>query len=218
MGYPPAQFHNSHWAEARDIVRSVTLASIFATDAAHCPVVFAPFIIDESTDETAPGAVFLAHLVRNNPLLDLLGDGAVPARLVFQAADHYITPSVYGEKPTSGRVVPTWNYVAAQFAGRLEKTPDAEVTAILERQVDMFETAHGSAWRLSDAPADYVARLAGAVFGVRFIAEHCTVHKKLSQNRADDLPAIRQWLAQMEQDPDRPAGRRRLSRWMAPRP
>lgn len=202
MAYPPKQFSSQDLDPAMEIARAVRFATICPHDGAACPVIFAPLISE------GDGAVFVGHLVRTNPLNDLLADGPIGARLVFQAADRYVSPSIYKEKPVSGKVVPTWNYVAAQFNGRLEKTSDAELMDILARQVEVFEREAGSDWRLSDAPGDFVEKLAGSVFGIRYTAESWTMHKKLSQNRPDDRDAIADWLSR-----DIPAARR-ISHWL----
>lgn len=202
MAYPPQLFSNHDLDDALAVARAVKFAAIHLHDGAACPVIFAPLIQDG--DEP----VLIGHLVRVNPLNPLLERGAIGARLVFQAADGYVSPSVYREKAISGKAVPTWNYVAVQFDGTLERTPDAALMDILERQVAVFEASAGSDWQLSDAPADFVEKLAASVFGIRYRAESWTVHKKLSQNRADERPAVTDWLSSTA-----PA-HRLISHWM----
>ena len=109
-------------------------------DGTLCDPVFAPFVCANRNES----AIFCGHLVRSNPLLEILSGGPLASRLVFQAADGYISPSVYAEKLKSAKVVPTWNYVACQFYGVLEKVPDHELLDLLAHQVNVFEQSQDS--------------------------------------------------------------------------
>lgn len=168
----------------------VKFASIHLVDGALCDPVFTPFVTVRRSTRT----VFQGHLVRSNPLFELLIDGPLKCRLIFQAADGYVSPSVYDETPKSGKVVPTWNYVAAQFLGTLEKVPDERLLPLLENQVDEFERSQGSDWRLSDAPPDYIDNMSRMIFGIQFKPKYWRTHHKLSQNRPTDRQAVIAWL------------------------
>jgi transcriptional regulator len=187
--YPPEIFSSEDLPEAVAMAEEVKFASIHPLDGGRCDAVFAPFVSRRTNGST----VFLGHLVRSNPLLEMLSSDVLPCRLVFQAADGYISPSVYAEKPKSGKVVPTWNYVACQFMGTLEKVPDLELTDLLAYQVSIFEQAQGSDWKLEDAPADFLEHMASGIFGIRFTPERCQIHKKISQNRPVDQRAVIAW-------------------------
>ena len=186
--YPPEPFSSEDLDRAVVVAEQVKFASIHPIDGTLCDPVFAPFISVGSTTE----AVFQGHLVRSNPLRELLVDGPLNCRLVFQAADGYVSPSVYEETPRSGKVVPTWNYVAAQFLGTLEKVPDDQLLLLLENQVNEFERCQSSDWRLSDAPPDYIDQMSRAVFGIKFEPKRWRTHYKLSQNRSTDRLTDRQ--------------------------
>ena len=187
--YPPEPFSSEDLEQAIVVAERVKFASIHPVDGTLCDPVFAPFVSVGSTTK----AVFQGHLVRSNPLLEPLMDGPLNCRLVFQAADGYVSPSVYEETPRSGKVVPTWNYVAAQFLGTLEKVPDNQLLPLLENQVDEFERCQSSGWRLSDAPSDYIDQMSRAVFGIEFESKHWRAHHKLSQNRPTDRQAVIAW-------------------------
>ena len=85
------------------MAEQVKFASLHPLDGTLCDPVFAPFVCTNRNNS----ANFSGHLVRSNPLLEMLSRGPLACRLVFQAADGYISPSVYAEKPKSGKVVPT---------------------------------------------------------------------------------------------------------------
>ena len=187
--YPPEPFSSENLEQAVVVAEQVKFASIHPVDGTLCDPVFAPFVSVGNTTQAA----FQGHLVRSNPLLELLLNGPLNCRLVFQAADGYVSPSIYAEKQKSGKVVPTWNYVAAQFFGTLNIVPDQELLALLENQVDQFEHSQESDWRLSDAPSDYIEQLSQAVFGICFEPTRARTHHKLSQNRPTDKTAVIAW-------------------------
>jgi transcriptional regulator len=187
--YPPELFSSEDLEQAVVVAEQVKFASIHPVDGTLCDPVFAPFV----SVHGAPQVVFQGHLVRSNPLFELLMDGPLNCRLIFQAADGYVSPSVYEETPRSGKVVPTWNYVAAQFFGPLEKVPDDHLLPLLENQVDEFERCQSSDWRLSDAPPDYIDQMSRAVFGIQFEPKRWSTHHKLSQNRPTDRQAVIAW-------------------------
>ncbi len=192
--YPPELFSDDNPERAFDVADKVKFACIQPEDGTLCDAVFAPLVIVRRA-----GKVLLeGHLVKTNPLYELLMQGPLRCRLVFQAADGYVSPSIYAEKRKSGEVVPTWNYVAAQFLGTLKKVPDQDLFALLEHQVDQFEHSQGSDWRLSDAPSDYIEQLSKAVFGVCFEPARARTHHKLSQNRPTDKMAVVDWTQNLD--------------------
>lgn len=45
----------------------------------------------------------------------------------------YISPSAYEEKKISHKVVPTWNYVAAQFLGTIKLSHELNIKDLLAK-------------------------------------------------------------------------------------
>ena len=203
--YPPELFSDDDPERAFDVAEKVKFACIPPEDGTMCDAVFAPFVIVKRFGKD----LLEGHLVKTNPLYELLGQGSLQCRLVFQAADGYVSPSIYADKQKSGKVVPTWNYVAAQFSGTLNIVPDHELLTLLENQVNQFEHSQGSDWRLSDAPSDYIEQLSQAVFGICFEPARARSHHKLSQNRPTDKMAVVAWT----QNLDTPY--KTLSYWMS---
>jgi transcriptional regulator len=63
------------------------------------------------------GGVLRGHVSRKNPLWSVLGFEGKSTLVVFQGPNAYISPSMYVNKHTNGKVVPTWNYAFVQVAG-----------------------------------------------------------------------------------------------------
>src|ERR1700761_8454456 len=89
-----------------------------------------PFLLDikDEESETELG-VLRGHLARMNPqsksMIDEIQSRSTPENAQFReeevvilfnsTAQHYVTPKFYTEtKSSTGKVVPTWNYAAAQ--------------------------------------------------------------------------------------------------------
>jgi transcriptional regulator len=127
--------------------------------------------------------VLHAHLARANDHWRSL-DGA-SALALFQGPHYYVSPSWYPSKATTGKVVPTWNYVVVHARGRVSVWHDADrlralVTALTDRQEDARDTP----WAVDDAPADYTASMLGHIVGVSVEVESLEGKLKLGQNRS----------------------------------
>ena len=70
-------------------------------------------IIDAAPE---PFGTLRGHVARANPQWSDIDD-TVAALAVFQGPQHYVAPSWYPIKRETGRVVPTWNYVAVHVMG-----------------------------------------------------------------------------------------------------
>ncbi|CDO76492.1 hypothetical protein BN946_scf184615.g18 [Trametes cinnabarina] len=90
---------------------------------------------------------------------------------------HYVTPKFYTEtKPSTGKVVPTWDYSAVQVYGRATvhfDLKDPETDAFLSRSLrDLSHFAETEImgyevpWNVDDAPDSYVELLKKAIVGV----------------------------------------------------
>lgn len=170
-----------------------------------------PFLLDleDESSETELG-VLRGHLARQNPqskaMIESLqsnGDsdnflGQEVLVLFTVPAHHYVTPKFYTEtKPDTGKVVPTWNYAAAQVYGRAKIFYDSkadESNQFLSKQVaDLSQYAEVSlmgytgenskpgAWKVSDAPPQYVNLLQKSIIGIEIYIDRLEGKFKMSQ-------------------------------------
>ncbi|KAM3458107.1 hypothetical protein MY3296_000757 [Beauveria thailandica] len=175
-----------------------------------------PFLLDieDETSETERG-VLRGHMARANPHSKALSEAAQTdavsadgylereVLVLFNlAAHHYVTPKFYTEtKPDTGKVVPTWNYAAAQVYGKIKVYHDGksdEAGRFLGQQIadlsDMSErsimgyTGEGSAetgWKVTDAPDKYIALLKRAIIGIEIKIDRLEGKFKMSQELSD---------------------------------
>jgi transcriptional regulator len=148
-----------------------------------------PFLIDA---QASPLGTLQAHMARANGQWRGLSE-ASEVLVVFQGANHYITPSWYETKRETGKVVPTWNYVMVQARGRPRVIEDAVwLRAQIEALTRTNERTRAAPWAVSDAPADFIEAQIKAIVGVEIELTAIAGKWKASQNRpaADRLGVI----------------------------
>ena len=175
----------SHFAETRvevlhEAIRAAGLVTLVTTgssglDASHIPVLLEP--------EPGPLGRLLGHLARPNGQWSATAEGS-PALAIVLGPDGYVTPSWYPSKRETGRVVPTWNYLAVHVHGPVRFFQERErlldvVTRLTERQ----ERGRGQPWKVSDAPPDYLDGMLKGIVGVELTVTHLEGKWKASQNR-----------------------------------
>jgi transcriptional regulator len=153
---------------------------LFAT---HLPLILRP--------SDGPFGTLEGHVARANPHHELASE-ATDALVIFSGPHAHVTPSWYPSKLDTGRVVPTWNYVAVHAYGSVTFRGDAEfLHAHVTRLTVRHEAARGSEWRTSDPPADYVSQQLRAIVGVEIAISRLEGKWKMSQNRpAADIDGV----------------------------
>ena len=205
-------------ATLRQLIRSNPLGVLTtAISSQHHPFILSshiPWILDveDESSDTELGTL-RGHLARANPqsktIIHNLEAASKPSGsfleeevlVLFTATTHhYVTPKFYTEtKPNSGKVVPTWNYAAAQAYGKARiyfdsKSPDTG--AFLSRQIhDLSQHAETSimgydgkegrqnAWKVADAPESYVGLLQKAIIGIEIKLDRLEGKFKMSQDK-----------------------------------
>jgi transcriptional regulator len=121
--YLPAHFAETRIDVLHDAICRAGLATLVSLTAdgliaSHVPLLLEP--------EPAPYGTLIGHIARPNPQ----ARGAIGEALaIFHGPDGYITPSYYATKRETGKVVPTWNYVAIHAYGTLEFIDDPDALA-----------------------------------------------------------------------------------------
>lgn len=161
-----------------------------------------PLLLDR---DAGPLGTLRGHIARANPHGGRLTAGPASALVLFTGPDAYITPNWYPAKTEHGRVVPTWNYVAVHASGTVTVREDPEfLRSHLDALTERHEAARGGAWKVSDAPEEYIARLTGAIVGLEIRIDRLEGSWKMSQNRsAADIDGVISGLAASGTSTDR---------------
>jgi transcriptional regulator len=139
-----------------------------------------PFVIDAAPNGIG---VLRGHVARANPVWRETR-AEVPALVVFQGPQAYISPSWYPSKTANAKVVPTWNYVVVQARGMLRAIDDRDwLRPFVERLTDRFESPRAQPWKVGDAPDDYIETMLRAIVGLEIDLTSLVGKWKASQNR-----------------------------------
>jgi transcriptional regulator len=165
-------------AEIAAVMAQAPLACIVATTpegliANHLPLL------------SGPDGTLIGHVALANDMHRLIADGQ-EVLAVFRGEDAYVSPNFYPSKPEHHRHVPTWNYQAVHIHGTITFQHDDHakraavglLTRIHERRVN-----GDGAWRMADAPADYMEQMLANIVAFRIRVQRTLAKSKLSQNR-----------------------------------
>ncbi len=194
--YVPAMFAEDRVEVLHAAIRQAGLAALVTQTEDGLIASHVPLLLDS---DPAPYGTLLGHLAKPNPQArGAIGDALV----IVQGPDAYVTPSWYATKRESGKVVPTWNYVAIHAAGPLSFFSDADrLLDIVTRLTEREERNRAEPWAVSDAPADFVQGMLNGIIGFAMPIARLQGKWKMSQNRpAKDQAGV---IAGLRQD-DRP--------------
>ncbi|KAJ3957874.1 hypothetical protein N0V92_005551 [Colletotrichum tropicale] len=213
-------FISSAHAEARipvlrQLIRDYPLGVLTtAISSENHPLILAshvPFVldVDDESDDAELGRL-RGHLARQNPQSKAMieavqssNDSSTTLKqevlVLFTAAPHhYVTPKFYTEtKPTTAKVVPTWNYAAVQAYGSATIHFDSKsdtASSFLSKQIDdlsrhtetsvMDYTGKGDRpgpWKVADAPERYIELMKKNIIGIEIVIERLEGKFKMSQ-------------------------------------
>jgi len=192
--YIPKHFAEEDVAEMQALMRANPLATLVSHGADGLNANHIPLLL---VDGKLQG-----HVARANPLWKA-GNVAGEVLAVFQGDDSYISPSGYATKAEHGKVVPTWNYAAVHAYGELRVIDDPHW---IFAQISALTAANEAAlpWAVTDAPADYIEKMLGAIVGIEISITRLLGKWKVSQNQ----PAVNQasLIAALEKAGDPMAG------------
>lgn len=173
--YLPKHFAEDDVAKMHALMRAHPLATLIShgpdgLNANHIPLLLA--------DGKLQG-----HVARANPLWKV-GNVAGEVLVIFHGHESYISPSGYATKAEHGKVVPTWNYVAVHAYGDLRVIDDpAWIFGQISALTAANEAALPQPWAVTDAPADYIEKMLGAIVGIEIGITRLLGKWKVSQNQ-----------------------------------
>lgn len=141
-----------------------------------------PFLVDRSRG--MKGTLF-GHIARGNSQWRETPYEA-EGLAVFLGPDAYISPRWYETTKKTGKVVPTWNYIAIQARGPVtffeEKKKLKEFVTLLTRH---HEADARAPWEVEGAPASYIEGELRSIVGFELEISKIEGKWKLSQNRPE---------------------------------
>ena len=178
--YLPEHFKEDRLPVLHEAIRLSGLATLVSLSPGGLIASHVPMLLDP---EPAPYGTLRGHVARaNRQWRDAARD--VQSLAIFMGPDAYVTPSWYATKRESGKVVPTWNYVAIHAYGTIAffDNPD-RLLALVTRLTEVHEGKRAAPWAVSDAPADYIRGRLKAIVGFELPIACLEGKWKMSQNQ-----------------------------------
>jgi len=181
--YLPPHFREDDPAAIRAFVAGARLATLVSAGPGGMRASHLPMLLDA---DPAPLGTLRCHVARaNEQWRDL--ETNPEAMVIFLGPEAYVSPSAYATKRETGKVVPTWNYVAVHAYGNAEVTHDpGALHDLVDRLTDARESDRESPWAVEDAPESYVAGQLRGIVGIAIPVARFDAKWKMSQNRSDD--------------------------------
>lgn len=198
--YTPPAFRIDDRQSLFAAMHAAGLATLVTATAEGLMATPLPLLLDQTE---GPYGTLYGHLARANP------QGRLPATAealaMFTGPDAYVTPSWYATKRETGRVVPTWNYVAVHAYGTLELFDDADrLLNLVRRLTERHEAGRPMPWSVADAPEDFIRAQLRGIVGLRLQISRIEGKCKASQNRpAADREGVAAGLAASDRPADR---------------
>jgi transcriptional regulator len=198
--YVPPAFREDDPAALHTMIRAARLANLVTSTQDGLIATALPMMLDT---EEGPHGVLYGHIARANPQWQTAPIGEAMA--IFMGPDAYVTPSWYATKRETGKVVPTWNYVAVHAYGPVTFFDDADkLLDIVTRLTNLHERRRAAPWAVSDAPESFIKSHLRGIIGLRLPITRLDGKRKLSQNRsAEDRAGVAAGLADSADATDR---------------
>lgn len=140
-----------------------------------------PFFLDITRGLSG---TLIGHVSRANDVWLAMSPES-PSVVTFLGPQTYITPGWYPGKTEHGKVVPTWNYVAAHAHGVARAVDDRDwLLGMLNRLTDAHEGQQMAPWRVTDAPAGFIDTMLRGIVGIEIPIDHLEGRLKVSQDEA----------------------------------
>lgn len=177
--YVPKPYQEHRQDVLLDAIRARSFGTLISENDGRIELTHIPFAVTE-----IEGRVHLvAHLARANGHWRTI-DESREVVVSFLVDDGYISPSWYPSKAETGKVVPTWNYVAIEARGRPRIIDDAcGLLRLVELLTDRHESERSAPWSTDDAPTEFTAALLNHIVGIEIGIETLTGAWKLDQKK-----------------------------------
>lgn len=198
--YTPPAFKENDPQALRTMIRESGLATLVTMTAEGLMATPLPLFLDEVE---GPDGVLYGHISKANRQwrLPAAGEGLA----LFQGPDAYVTPSWYVTKQMTGKVVPTWNYLAVHAYGPVEFFDDERrLHELVSRLTARHEGSLAEPWAVTDAPDAYIRSQLKGIVGMRLAITRLEGKRKMSQDESvEDRLGVARGLAASDRANDR---------------
>ena len=191
--YLPEHFKENDFEEIKAIVEQFPFATCVANIGNDFELNHFPMIWRDDK--------LIGHTAFANSMHKTLEDGC-KAAFIFKAENSYVSPNWYPTKAQHHKHVPTWNYQVVHMHGELyfKHSVKEKIAAVgLLTQLHEKRLNGGNAWKMRDAPKDYMKTMLDGIVGIEFHIKRLEAKSKLSQNREKiDYTAVMNKMDEMQ--------------------
>ncbi|SMN02567.1 Transcriptional regulator [uncultured Candidatus Thioglobus sp.] len=177
----PKKFKQNDLVQFKQLINKYPFASLITNSKSELEVNHIPLILNQSNEKQ----VLHGHIAKANPLWKNL-KGKSEVLVVFNGPNCYISPNYYPTKKETGKVVPTWNYVALHIKGTISFIHDNQWKLnMVNNLTKQHENEQPIPWSVSDAPDEYIQKMLSAIVGLEIEILSSTSQWKVSQNQPE---------------------------------
>lgn len=178
--YLPKHFEQQDLDSLTCLIKDYPLGALVTQHDGALEANHIPFLLEGAL---AAGGKLIGHVAKGNPIWKNLSS-TQESLVIFQGPEAYITPNWYPSKQVHHQVVPTYNYAVIHIYGTLSFTHDEVAKRRIVTDLSQsMEKARNSNWQVTDAPADYIEKMLGAIVGIELSISRVQAKWKVSQNR-----------------------------------
>lgn len=188
--YIPRWYREDRPAVLREAIEQIGFGTLVTITPLGLVATHIPMMIDSAKGEQG---VLYGHIARNNSQWrNTLTDAEALA--IFVGPNAYISPTWYKTKEETGKVDPTWDYIAVHVYGKISFFDDRDrLLQIVSNLTNHHEraTAVPKPWSVDDAPKEYIDDELKSMIGFELKIGRIEGKWKLSQNRSkEDLEGV----------------------------
>ncbi|MBO9588703.1 FMN-binding negative transcriptional regulator [Devosia sp.] len=176
--YLPEHFKEIDPPEIAAVIAAAPLGCVVANTAEGLIANHMPILVDKRGE-------LVGHIALANDMHRLIAEGQ-EVLVIFRGVDGYVSPNFYPSKAEHHKQVPTWNYQVVHMHGTIsfqhDESSKRAAVGLLTREHERRLNGE-KAWRMADAPADYMTDMLGKIVAFRIAVTRTMAKSKLSQNR-----------------------------------
>jgi len=176
--YLPEHFKEIDPEEIAAVIAAAPLGCVVANTAEGLIANHMPILVDKRGE-------LVGHIALANDMHRLIAEGQ-EVLVIFRGVDGYVSPNFYPSKAEHHKQVPTWNYQVVHVHGTIsfqhDESSKRAAVGLLTREHERRINGE-KAWRMADAPADYMTDMLGKIVAFRIAVTRTIAKSKLSQNK-----------------------------------
>jgi transcriptional regulator len=180
--YIPRWFKEDRLNVLHDAIERIAFGILVTNSPSGLLASHIPMFVDRTRGSNG---TLCGHIAReNSQWRDSISEAEALA--IFLGPEIYITPNWYPTTRETGKVVPTWNYVAVHAYGLAKFFDDKDrLLDLVTHLTEIHEKPFEDPWKVSSAPREYIEGELKSIVGFEMPISKIEGKWKLNQNRTE---------------------------------